>query len=186
MSFVDLILSRRSVMAKDMVEPGPSEEQLQLILRAAHRVPDHGKLGPWRFVIFQGDRRQTFGEQLAEVFLQENPNASDAMLEFQRGLLMRAPLVIAVISTASEHIKIPVWEQVMSVGAACQNMLLAGTAMGFGGQWLTEWYSYSEGVKKLLAMDPAHNVAGFLYFGSFTTPPEERKRPELDERVSYW
>lgn len=186
MSFTELLLNRRSVMAKDMLEPGPNDEQLQVLLRAAHRVPDHGKLGPWRFVVFRGAARRDFGEQLADIFQQDNADASDALLAFQRSLLLRAPLVIAVISTATAHVKIPQWEQVLSAGAACQNLLLAAASMGFGAQWLTEWYSYNDRVKTLLGAQPEHNIAGFLYFGSYGEKPEERTRPSLEERVTYW
>lgn len=186
MNTLDQLLSRRSVSAKDMLEPGPSEAEIQLILRAAHRVPDHGKLGPWQFIVFKGEARAAFGQKLAEIYKQDNPEASEKLLEFQRKLLMRAPLVIAVISTAEEHVKIPLWEQVLSAGAACQNMLVAATALGYGSQWLSEWYSYSDQVKALLGASPQHNIAGFMYFGSFAEKPEERVRPKLDERVEYW
>ena len=116
---LDLLLQRRSVVAKDMSAPGPTPEQLELLLRAAHRVPDHGKLGPWRFVVFQGDARGDFSRKLAEIYHQDHPDTTDKLLAFQADTLNRAPLVIAVISTASAHAKIPEWEQVLSAGAAC-------------------------------------------------------------------
>src|SRR5688572_2837314 len=109
MSLLDLITTRRSVSTKDMRDPGPSPEQLQILLQAAHRVPDHGKLGPWRFVIFQGDARADFSRKLAAIYKEENPEATEKLLQFQAELLTRAPLVIAVISTAGEHVKIPEW-----------------------------------------------------------------------------
>lgn len=186
MQLIDSLLTRRSVTAKDMAEPGPSDEELSLLLRAAHRVPDHGKLGPWRFVVFREEARAEFGDKLARIYQQDNPDASDKLIAFQKALLLRAPLVVAVISTAEEHVKIPQWEQVLSAGAACQNMLIAATALGYGAQWLTEWYSYDERVKELLEMKPHHNIAGFLYFGSTEQKPEERVRPSLEERISYW
>lgn len=186
MTLLDTIRTRRSVSAKDMREPGPNSDQLQTLLQAAHRVPDHGKLGPWRFVVFQGDARADFSRKLAEIYKEENPEATDKLLQFQAELLTRAPLVIAVISTAGEHVKIPEWEQIMSAGAACQNILLAAHAMGFGAQWLTEWYGYSAKVKTLLGMEDHHRVAGFIYIGSYTEKPEERARPSLEERVQYW
>lgn len=186
MQLIDILLSRRSVTAKDMTGPGPSDEQIDLILQAAHRVPDHGKLGPWRFVVFKNDARIQFGNKLAQLYLEDHPEASEKLIDFQRNLLVRAPVVIAVISTAEEHIKIPQWEQVLSAGAACQNILLAATALDFGAQWLTEWYSYDERVKKLLGLQPHHQVAGFVYIGHSLTPPEERVRPSLAERISFW
>jgi nitroreductase len=186
MSLLDTITTRRSVSTRDMRDPGPSSEQVQILLQAAHRVPDHGKLGPWRFVIFQGDARADFSRKLADIYKEENPETTEKLLQFQAELLTRAPLVIAVISTAGEHVKIPEWEQVLSAGAACQNILLAAHTMGFGAQWVTEWYGYSDKVKKLLGMEPHHRVAGFIYIGSYNEKPEERVRPSLEERVQYW
>lgn len=183
---LELLLKRRSVSAKDMHAPGPSPEQLQQLLKAAHRVPDHGKLGPWRFVVFEGNARAQFGQKLAAIFHKDNPDASDKLLNFQADLLNRAPLVIAVISTAAPHIKIPEWEQVLSAGAACQNLLVAAHAMGYGAQWLTEWYSYHAEVKQLLDADEDHQIAGFIYIGSYDSSPDERVRPPLEERVTYW
>jgi nitroreductase len=186
MTPLDLIQTRRSVSVKDMREPGPNPAQLQVLLQAAHRVPDHGKLGPWRFVIFQGDARADLSRKLAGIFKEDNPDATEKLLQFQTELFTRAPLVIAVISTAGEHVKIPQWEQIMSAGAACQNILLAAHAMGFGAQWLTEWYGYSDKVKSLLGMELHHHIAGFIYVGSYNEKPEERVRPSLEERVQYW
>lgn len=183
---IELLLSRRSVSVRDMTSPGPTPEQLQTLLRAAHRVPDHGKLGPWRFVVFEGEARATFGKELANIYCQDNPDASDKLQSFQADLLTRAPLVIAVISTASEHEKIPQWEQILSAGAACQNLLIAATAMGFGAQWLTEWYGYHPQVHTLLGMAPHHRVAGFIYIGQYHQQPEERVRPALEDRVQFW
>lgn len=181
-----LLANRRSVKAKDMIGPGPTKEELQVILQSAHRVPDHGKIGPWRFVIFEGDARRRFGDKLTKIYQQDNPDTGDKLLQFQADSLMRAPLVIAVISTAGEHKKVPEWEQVLSVGASCQNILLAATTLGYGAQWLTEWYSYSAEVHKVLSMEPHHKVAGFIYIGTYDEPPEERARPSLEDRVCHF
>lgn len=186
MSLLDIITTRRSVSVKDMCAPGPSPEQVQTLLLAAHRVPDHGKLGPWRFVIFSGDARADFSRKLADIYKEENPDAADKILQFQAELLTRAPLVIAVISTAAPHVKVPEWEQVLSAGAACQNILLAAHTMGFGAQWLTEWYGYNTKVHQLLGMEDHHRVAGFIYVGSYKDKPEERVRPSLEERIHHW
>lgn len=186
MSLLDIITTRRSVLVKDMNEPGPNPEQLQTLLQAAHRVPDHGKLGPWRFVVFQGPARATFSHELAKIYQEENPEATEKLLQFQADLLTRAPLVIAVISTAGPHVKVPEWEQILSAGAACQNMLLAAHTMGFGAQWLTEWYSYNKKAHSLLGMEDHHRLAGFIYIGSYQQKPEERARPSLEERITYW
>ena len=184
---LDLLLTRRSVHANDLVGPGPSAEEVDLILRAAHRVPDHGKIGPWRYVIFTGDARAVFSRKLGDIFARDNPDATDKLLEFEAQRLTRAPLVIAVISAPDiNHPKIPEWEQILSAGAACQNILVATTALGFGAQWITEWYSYDEEVGDLLKLNPDERVAGFIYIGSFKEKPEERPRPDLAERVWYW
>lgn len=186
MSFTDLLLSRRSVTANELTEPGPGEEQLQTILQAAHRVPDHKKLGPWRFIIFQGDARASFGNTLRDIFAEENPDASEKLLEFEQQRFTRAPIVIAVISSPVDEPKAPEWEQVLSAGAACQNILLAATALGYGSQWLTEWYAFSSKVDAALELEPTEKVAGYMYIGSIATPPTERNRPSLDERIRYW
>lgn len=183
---LDLLLTRRSVTAKDLAAPGPTPQQTQQILQAAHRVPDHGKIGPWRFVVFEGDARKRFGETLAAIYEQDNQDASAKLLEFQRQTLVRAPLVIAVISTAVKHVKVPEWEQVLSAGAACQNILLAAASLGFGAQWLSEWYSYHEKVHQVLGLEAHQNIAGFMYIGTVANPPSERVRPALDERISYF
>lgn len=186
MTPIELLTSRRSVSTKEMVEPGPSDDQIQTILQAAHRVPDHGKLGPWRFILFQGEGRAKFGQQIAEIYQSTRPEANEKAAEVQRQLPMRAPLVVAVISTAEPHAKIPEWEQVLSAGAACQNLLLAAHSLGFGAQWVTEWYSYDKHVKELLGLKEGHQVAGFIYIGSYKQKPEERVRPDLQERISSW
>jgi len=127
---LNTLLSRRSVLARDLTAPGPSSDQLQQILEAAHRVPDHGKIGPWRFVVFEGDARQQFSERLGEIFREDHPDTTEKCIDFERTRLMRAPLVIGVISAAIEH-KVPQWEQVLCAGAVCQNILLAARAAWF-------------------------------------------------------
>jgi Nitroreductase len=183
---VNLLLSRRSSTAADMVAPGPDAEQLQTILAAGHRVPDHGKIGPWRFVIFEGEARTKFGQMVAAIFAVKNPEASEKLLEFESQRFNRAPLVIAVISSPVDHPKVPQWEQLLSAGACCQNMLVAATAMGFGAQWLTEWYAYDDDVNNALNLNANEKIAGFLYFGSRTKPADERVRPDLAERVRHF
>ena len=185
-SALHLLTTRRSVSVKDMREPGPSPEQITQLLAAAHRVPDHGKLGPWRFIVFQGEARVQFGQKLADIHAQRFPDFDDKCREVEKGRLTRAPLVIAVVSSVLENHKVPVWEQQLSAGAACQNLLLAAHAQGFGAQWLTEWYSYSPEVERLLEFAPSERLAGFIYIGSYDEAPGERVRPPLAERVSYY
>lgn len=184
---IELLLTRRSVAAKDLGEPGPDAEQLRTILQAAHRVPDHGKLGPWRFIVFEGEQRRLFGNELATIFANDNPDSSEKLLSFESARFMRAPLIIALIASAHEdHPKIPLWEQQLCLGAVAQNLLTASHAMGFGAQWLTEWYSYHREVNNLLGLQTSERVAGFFYIGTPQFAPSERVRPELDERVSFW
>lgn len=185
-TLIEQILNRRSVKAGDLNEPGPSSNELETILRAAHRVPDHGKLGPWRFIIFQDKARSRFGQILAETFKTENPDTSAESLQFEAQRFTRAPVVIGVVATSVDHPKIPIWEQQLSVGACCQNILLSAHSMGYGAQWLTEWYSYSETIAQALSLKVEEKLAGFIYIGSYKDKPPERKRPDLEERIYYW
>ena len=169
-----------------MTGPGPDAMDLETILRAGLRVPDHGKLAPWRFLVFQGDARERFGEVLKGAFLKQEPAADAERIEFERARFLRAPVVVAVISEARPHAKIPEWEQVLSCGAACQNMVVAATAMGHAAQWLTEWYAYDHDVSSALGLRGGERVAGFLYFGTPTAKPSERARPEFADKVANW
>jgi nitroreductase len=179
---LDLLLTRRSGSAKAMKAPGPSKKQLADILQAGARVPDHGKLFPWRFIVFEGDGRARAGDILAEVM--EAEGEREKQVEEERGRFLRAPLVIGVISSAREMHKIPVWEQELSAGAVCQNILIAATALGFVGNWLTEWYAFHPAVKEKFGLKPGERVAGFLYIGTARDELEERPRPEMDKIVT--
>jgi nitroreductase len=181
---ISLLLSRRSGSAKTMGKPGPSKEQLTQILQAGGRTPDHGKLFPWRFIVFEGKGREKFGALLAEVLEAEGERPQQIEEESRR--FLRAPLVIGVISSAREMHKIPVWEQELSAGAVCQNILIATHALGFVGNWITEWYAYHPKVKEKLGLKPGERVAGFIYIGTAAEPLEERPRPEMDKIVSYF
>ncbi len=181
---LDLLLTRRSGSAKAMKAPGPSKKQLEDILQAGARAPDHGKLFPWRFIVFEGKGRERFGDILAEAMEAEGERAKQ--VEEERGRLLRAPLVIGVISAAREQHKIPVWEQELSAGAVCQNILIAATASGFVGNWLTEWYAYHPDVKAKMGLKPGERVAGFIYIGTARDELEERPRPEMDKIVTVF
>jgi len=183
---LDLLLRRRSSSAKAMGEPGPSTEQTRQILQAGIRVPDHGKLAPWRFIVFEGEGRAEFGEVLASALTASKSNISEALLRFERGRFLRVPLVIAIISSPQLDKAIPEWEQRLSAGAVCQNMLIAAIALGFGAQWITEWCAYDAGVGKALGLSTDERVTGFLYVGTGREPLSERPRPDLDTLVRYW
>ena len=179
---LDLLLTRRSGSAKAMKEPGPNKKQLAQILQAGARAPDHGKLFPWRFIVFEGKGRERAGDIFAEVMEAEGERAKQ--VEEERGRFLRAPVVIGVISAARESHKIPVWEQELSAGAVCQNILIAATALGFVGNWLTEWYGYHPVVKERLGLKPGERVEGFIYIGTAKDELEERPRPDMDKIVT--
>ncbi len=183
---IDLLLTRRSIKPMTMTTPGPNVEDLEIILRAGSRVPDHGKLAPWRFILFQGDARAAFGTVLRERFAQVEPRADEDRLALEAGRFMRAPLVVAVISRIVPSQKAPEWEQHLSVGACCQNMLVAATALGHASCWLTEWCAYDGNIASALGLSDNERVAGFLYFGSPTLPNEERARPRLADICTDW
>jgi nitroreductase len=183
---IDLLLKRRSVVANKLGEPGPGPGELELILTAAARVPDHKKLVPWRFVLFEGEARAAFGEVLREACAAEQADPSEGRLELERQRFLRAPVVVAVISRVREVPGAPEWEQILSAGAACQNMLVAAAALGYASQWITEWYGYSPRVAAALGMGDNDRVAGFVYIGAAREKPEERDRPNLADIVTRW
>jgi len=183
---LELLLKRRSIVAAGLKEPGPDDDQLKTLLRIAARVPDHGKLAPWRFIIFQGQARADFGQKLVEITKHNTPDTSEERCDLEANRFMRAPLVIAVVSAAEPHVKIPQWEQVLSAGAVCQNLVVAATAMGFGVQWITEWYAYDEAVGAALRLRSHEKIAGFIYIGSSDVVAEDRKRPDLDQLITHW
>jgi len=181
---LDLLLTRRSGSAKTMREPGPSHEQLAAILKAGARAPDHGKLFPWRFIVFEGDARERFGQMLGDIL--EAEGERERQIDEEKKRFLRAPIVVGVISSARELIKIPVWEQELSAGAVCQNLLIAAHASGFVANWITEWYAYHPRVKERLGLKPGERVAGFIYIGTSAMDLEERPRPDMDKIVSYF
>jgi len=176
---MDLLLTRRSGSAKAMTGPGPSADELRTILTAAARAPDHGKLFPWRFILFEGDARARFGEVLAACL--PNEEATPERQTMERGRFLRAPVVVGVVSRVREGIPIPAWEQQLSAGAVCQTMLVAATAMGFVANWLTEWYAFSAKIAESLGLKDGERIAGFIYIGKAAQPLEERVRPEIDK-----
>jgi nitroreductase len=184
---LELLLTRRSVKAGMLVEPGPSPEQLTTILTAAVRVPDHKKLAPWRFIVFQGAARAAFGEVLVRACTAEEKEPPSAVrLETERTRLLRAPCVVAVVSRVTPNPAAPEWEQVLSCGAVCFNLCLAANAMGFATCWLTEWYSYSPAVRTALKLADNERVAGYIYIGTAKEQPEERERPDLARIATLW
>ena len=183
MHALDLLLRRRSVLARNIGEPGPNDTELQKILSAAARVPDHGKLAPWRFIVIRGNARSRLGEVLVEATRRTKPEADPKHLATERERFLRTPLVVAVVSRVQLG-KIPEWEQVLSSGAVCQNLLNAVHALDYHGQWLTEWYAYDEFVLQALGVTDEERVAGFIYVGTGQVAPDERPRPNLADIVT--
>jgi nitroreductase len=180
---IDLLLSRRSGSAKAMSGPGPSPQELETILTAAARVPDHGKLFPWRFIVIEGEARARAGKMLVET-LCKTETLTDERAAQEAGRFLRAPVIVAVVSKPREQIPIPVWEQELSAGAVCQNLLIAAHALGYVANWLTEWTAYHAGVKEQLGLKPGERIAGFIYIGMSAAPLEERVRPDLTKIVT--
>jgi nitroreductase len=183
---LNLLKTRRSIKPMDLGGPGPSPAEIDTLLTVASRVPDHGKLTPWRFIVFEGDARLKAGEAIAEAFRANRPDATDDQTAFERNRLARAPLVIAVVSRAAPHVKIPEWEQIMSAGAAATSLLMAAHAMGYAANWLTEWYAYDRRVLDALGLAPGERIAGFVHIGRLVKPPEDRPRPPLSEIVTRY
>ncbi len=182
---LDYLLHRRSVMAQTMHEPAPSESELQKILEAGARVPDHGKLSPWYFIVFEGGQRDVVGKKVRDIYSAQNPNAKPEHLEIEGNRFSRAPLVIGVISRIRTG-KVPMWEQALSAGAACQNIVLAANASGYAAQWLTEWYAFDQEFRVYLGLDGRDNVAGFIHIGTPSEIPSERPRPDLQNITTKW
>ncbi|HZG28518.1 Nitroreductase [Ensifer adhaerens] len=184
-ALVEYLKVRRSIPAFQMREPGPDRAGIEEILRLAVRVPDHGKIAPWRFIVYTGDVRVQIGEKLLEMALERDPKLSGEMIQVERSRFTRAPVVIGVISTAAPHAKIPEWEQVMSAGAVCLNLLIAANAHGYVANWLSEWFAFDEKAFPLLGVAPGEKVAGFIHIGSTDFPAVERPRPELSDKVTW-
>ena len=180
---VAFLSRRRSASATGLEEPGPDPEQLEVLLRLATRVPDHGKLFPWRFIVLEGPAKAGFVEALYDI-ARARPDRETAATKL--GKVAPAPLAVVVVSSVTPGHKIPEWEQELSAGAVCMNLLTAATAMGFGANLITDWYSYDPAATALLGLAPAESVAGFLMVGTPAAPPLERARPELEALVTRW
>ena len=184
-SALSLLQTRRSGRPRDMVEPGPDEAQLAEIIRIAARTPDHGKLAPWRFVHVPRDRRAALAELLHRAHRKHNPQPARLEIEAVDRLAHQAPTLVVALSSPLEGTKIPVWEQELSCGAACMNLLSAAHALGFAAGWITGWAAYSEDVRRAFARD-GERIAGFFYIGTPAFPLEDRQRPPLDRILSDW
>ena len=180
-----LLETRRSAPVPLLGAPGPSIEQIETLLTLAARVPDHGKLAPWRFILFTGEERARAGAVIAEVFAAANPDAEAKRLDIERRRFS-APLVVGVVSRAGAHVKVPEWEQVLSSGAVCMNLTVAANAMGFATAWLTEWYAYDRAVLDRFGLAAHEKIAGFAHIGTAPEPREDRVRPALADVVTTY
>jgi nitroreductase len=178
---LELLKTRRSMKPVELVGPGPTPAEIETLLTVASRVPDHGKLIPWRFIVFEGQARLNAGAAIESVFREKYPDAKSEQVAYERNRLARAPLVIAVVSRAGPHVKIPEWEQVLSAGAAAMSLVLAAHAMGYAANWITEWYAYDRRVLDALGLAANEKIAGFIHIGRPAKPPEDRPRPPLDQ-----
>ncbi|MHB2168211.1 nitroreductase family protein [Alsobacter sp. R-9] len=179
-----LLRTRRSLPPHQMTGPGPTREELEAMLAVASRVPDHGKLTPWRFIVIEGAARERLGAVAADLYAKANPGADADRLALERGRFSRAPVVVAVVSRAAPHPKIPEWEQQLSAGAACMNLTTAAVAMGFVTGWLTEWMAYDRAFLDALGLSSGERIAGFVHIGRGARQ-EDRPRPALSDIVTW-
>ncbi len=184
-SALSLLRTRRSSRPRDLVAPGPSEEEMRIIFEVAARVPDHGKLHPWRFVRVSQEQRGAFHRLLDRAYRETNPAPGRLETEAHERFAYQAPeLVVALSAPVIPH-KIPAWEQELSCGAAILNMLSAAHSLGYAGGWITGWAAYSPAVLRAFGRE-GERIAGFVFLGTPSCDPEERVRPALAEIVSHW
>jgi nitroreductase len=184
-SAATLLATRRSGKARDLVAPGPNATELRAILTSAMRVPDHGKLAPWRFVIIGDDRREALSSAMVAAYMTEKPDAARLEVAAIRGFALQAPCLIVLMARPHRESHIPEWEQTLSAGAACGLLCTAAHAHGFVANWLTGWSAYAPGVTAVLA-EPGERVAGYFFIGTASRPLEVRPRPEYHEVVRHW
>ena len=181
-----LLSRRRSLSPVNLVGPGPDAAEIETLLRIASRVPDHGKLAPWRFIVFAGEAREAAGQIALDIKLADNPALDEAQRTAETTRFSRSPLVIGVVSRVIAHPKIPEWEQILSAGAAATNLTIACAAMGYASTWLTEWCAYDARFRAAIGLMEAERVAGFVHIGRPRVAPEERPRPALADIVTYF
>lgn len=186
MDALELLKTRKSLSAAFLGPPGPTKDQLTEILSIAARVPDHGKLSPWRFIVFEGDARHAAGEAIAAGWAKAHPEADEKKLADERKRLANAPVVVGVVSRAAPHEKIPEWEQVLSAGNAAMTLLLAAQALGFHANWTTGWIATDPDIGRVLGLKPGERFIAFVHIGTATVPITDRPRPQLTDVVTYW
>ncbi|MES2340343.1 MAG: nitroreductase [Pseudomonadota bacterium] len=178
---LSFLATRRSASAVTLAEPAPSADELAGLLRLAARVPDHGKLAPWRFIVLESAAKAVFADRLEALANSRGDARSAAKL----AKLKIPPLGVAVVSRPRTG-EIPEWEQLLSAGAVCTTLLYAAQALGYGANWITDWYAYDEEAKAVLGLEPGEKVAGFVFLGTPKEPPQERERPDLASLITTW
>lgn len=187
MTPLDFLLTRRSIPARHLGAPGPDAAQLAQLLSLAMRVPDHGRLAPWRFVLLEGEARREFGRRLAALHLERDPDLPERKRSKDQDRYEHAPLVVVVIVKPNpEHPGVPLGEQRISAAYAAYNLLLGAGAMGFGAQLLTGWATSDAGVAALLDLEPPEEILGFVHIGTPIGEAPERRPPDMDGRVLHW
>ena len=179
------LATRRSTKVIHLAEPGPDRGELEQLLRLAMRVPDHGKIGPWRFIVVAGEARHRIGALMGDALAAANPATDDAARALEAQRWLRAPVTVVLVSAPVVPHKIPVWEQELSAGALAQNLLSLVHAAGYGACWLTGWSVYDAGAASVLGLAPGERVSGFITIGTATEAPAERIRPDMAARISW-
>ena len=182
----DYLMTRRSVGMAFLQAPGPDAAQLEEMLTIATRVPDHGKIAPWRLVLIEGEDRARAGEMLADIYARQHPGVDEASIEIERGRFLPAPLTVVVISSPKAHPKVPEFEQLLSAGNVAFNLLHAAHALGFAGSWVTRWYAFDAEAGAMLGARDGEKIVGIVHIGTPTAVIEDRPRPALDDVVSRW
>ena len=183
---IDFLLSRKSAPIAELREPAPGDDEIATLIRVASRVPDHGRLTPWRFVVYRGEARHRIGDMLAKRAEEREGPLPDARVEQEKARFSRAPLVIGVIHCPRDNPKIPRWEMLLSGGAAAMNLVLAANALGYSTNWITNWYSDDEEGRRILGLAPDERVVGFVHIGTFSGDAPERPRPEVETLISEY
>ena len=183
---IDFLLARSSVPIPELKAPAPDDSQIRTILTAAARVPDHGRLAPWRFILYRGAAREKIGEKLLELAEKREGPLPEGRRNQELARFSRAPLVIGVISSPKENPKIPQWEMFLSGGLAAMNLMIAANALGYGTNMISNWYSDSEEGRALLGLAPHERVVGFVHIGTHDGPGFERPRPDVAGLYADW
>lgn len=185
-AMVEYLKTRRSVTLPFLTEPGPDASEISELLEIGTRVPDHGKLTPWRLVVIEGDYRAIAGERLAALAKNRDPAIAADLLDAERNRFLPAPITIGVISSVQAHPKVPTIEQQLSAGCVCFNLVHGAHALGYGAQWVTRWYAFDSEAAAIFGAKEGELFAGFVHIGTPSVVPQERPRPNLNDVVEYW